>query len=129
MSYTPDIIKQTARDLRKNMTLAEKILWREIRDKKIWIKFMKQKPVYLYTENNKHDRYIIPDFISVNPKIIIEVDWKIHNIEQVTGLDIEKEKLLIQKWFKILRYTNDEIIRNITSVIQNITIHVSSCST
>jgi very-short-patch-repair endonuclease len=32
---TPDIIIETCRKLRKNMTLAEKILWEEIRKKKI----------------------------------------------------------------------------------------------
>jgi len=46
---TPDIIKQAARDLRKNMTPAEKFLWEKIRRWNIQGKqFQKQKPIFLY---------------------------------------------------------------------------------
>jgi len=105
--YIPDIIKITARDLRKKMTESEKLIWFEIKNKKIGYKFERQKPLYLYTENSWLDRYIIPDFICIELKIILEIDWSIHSNNEVLELDIEKEKLLKQKWFKILRLTNE----------------------
>jgi very-short-patch-repair endonuclease len=103
------------------MTLAEKILWEEIRRKKIlWKIFYKQKPIFVYTENNWLDRYIIPDFVNLEDKIIIEIDWSIHKIKEVYELDKYKEKLLINLWFTILRFTNKEIYNNMNNVIEKI---------
>jgi very-short-patch-repair endonuclease len=106
--------------LRKNMTDAEKKFWERIRWKKLWFKFERQKPVYLYTENFGLDRYVIPDFICIELKIIVEIDWSIHNLQEVLELDLEKEKLLNKKWFKILRLTNLEIQENINLAIQKL---------
>ena len=118
--YIPDIIKITARNLRKNMTESEKKIWFEIKNKKIWYKFERQKPLYLYTEYSWLDRYIIPDFICIALKLIIEIDWSIHDNKEVLNIDIEKEKILKQKWFTTLRLTNEEISNNIKKSIQKI---------
>ncbi|MFC1798121.1 DUF559 domain-containing protein [Patescibacteria group bacterium] len=49
----PEIIKITARNLRKNMTPAEIELWEYIRKGKILNKqFQKQKPIFVYEENS-----------------------------------------------------------------------------
>ena len=99
----PEIIVDTSRKLRINMTRAEKVLWNELKEKKIWYKFQRQKPLYLYTENSWLDRYIIPDFYCVSEKLIIEIDWNIHEKKEVLLLDKEKEKLIknksISPWF------------------------------
>lgn len=116
--FIPDIIKEAARDLRKNMTESEKKLWKELQFRKTKYKFLRQKPIYLYTENSWLDRYVIPDFCCLELKLIIEVDWNIHNLKEIYELDIEKEKLLIQKWFKIIRITNQEIEKNISSSLK-----------
>ena len=118
--FIPDIIKEAARDLRKNMTESEKKLWKELQFRKTKYKFLRQKPIYLYTENSWLDRYVIPDFCCLELKLIIEVDWNIHNLKEIYELDIEKEKLLIQKWFKIIRITNQEIEKNISSSLKKI---------
>jgi len=118
--YIPETIKIASRNLRKNMTEAEKEIWERLKWKKLWYKFERQKPIYLYTENSWLDRYIIPDFICIELKLIIEIDWNVHNLEEVLELDKEKEKLLKQKWFKILRLTNSEIKENINKSIQKI---------
>lgn len=118
--FISDIVKETARSLRKNMTECEEKLWKELKSKKIKYKFLRQKPIYIYTENSWLDRYVIPDFCSLELKLIIEVDWNIHNLEDIYLLDLEKEKLLNQKWFKILRIKNDEIKNNIMSVLTKI---------
>ena len=118
--YIPDIIKIAARDLRKNMTESEKLIWFEIKNKKIGYKFERQKPLYLYTENSWLDRYIIPDFICIELQIILEIDWIIHYNTEILELDTEKEKLLKEKWFQILRLKNDEITDNIQNSIQKI---------
>ncbi len=102
------------------MTDAEKVLWEELKWKKLWVKFLRQKPIFLYEEQPWFPRYIIPDFCSLEHKIIIEVDGSIHRKQEVYMLDREKEKLLQQKNFIIIRIENSEIFKNIDTVLENI---------
>ena len=118
--YVPDIIKQVSRILRKNLTKSEKIIWDKLRNKKLWYKFLRQKPIYLYTENSWLDRYIIPDFCCLELKLILEIDWNIHYKEDIYLLDLEKEKLLLKKWFKTIRIKNEEILNNLETTIEKL---------
>ena len=120
MVKTPDIIKEASQKLRRNMTVSEKKLWYEIHRNKLGIKFLRQKPLYLYTEDSWLDRFIIPDFISLWSKIIIEIDWNIHEIPQVLELDKHKEKQIKKLWYRIIRITNEEIDNNIYEVIERL---------
>lgn len=115
--FVPEIIKETARNMRKNMTKSEEILWNALKLRKVKYKFLRQKPMYLYSEDSWLERYIIADFCSLELKLIIEVDGNIHNQEEIALLDREKEKLLTQKWFRVLRFTNDEITNHLNIVI------------
>jgi very-short-patch-repair endonuclease len=102
------------------MTESEVVLWSFIRDEKLWIKFLRQKPVFVFTENSWLDRYVIPDFYCFKKKIILEIDWNIHNLKEIYELDLYKENLLKNMWFKIIRIKNEEIKTNINSVLENI---------
>ena len=113
-----DTIKQACRDLRKNMTESEKLLWEELKRSKLWKPFQRQRPVYVYKEDSWLKRYIIPDFICIPEKLIIEVDGSIHNIPEILELDKHKEMLLENRWYKILRFTNTEIQTNIHNVLE-----------
>ena len=116
----PDTIKEAARKLRKNMTESEVILWSFIKWSKLKVSFLRQKPIYVFTENNWLDRYIIPDFYCYKSKIILEIDWSIHNLKEVYELDLYKENLLKKMWFKIIRINNEDIKNNINNVIKTI---------
>ena len=117
---TPEIIKETSRKLRQEMTPAEKILWEKLRAKRIGFKFYRQKPTLVLTEDSWLDRYVIPDFYSPNNKVIIEIDWSIHDIKEIYLLDLEKEKLLKNKWYKIIRFRNEEVFENSEKVLEEI---------
>ena len=121
MIWMPDIIKIAARNLRKNMTPAEIKLWEYIRKLKILNKqFQKQKPIFIYEENSWLPRYIIADFYCAESKLIIELDGSIHDIKEILVLDKYKEKLLINLWYKIIRFRNEEIFENIDWVVEKI---------
>ncbi len=125
MRIIPDIIKEASRKLRKNMTNAEKLLWNELRAKKLnWIKFTRQAPTYVYTENSWLDRYIIPDFLCSKYKLIIELDWNIHDLEEIYILDKEKEKILESLGYKILRFRNEEVFEDMKWVLEIIRIKI-----
>ncbi len=107
------------------MTESEIILWSFIKWWKIWGRFLRQKPVYVFTENWWLDRYIIPDFYCYDKKIILEIDWNIHDLEEIYQLDLYKENLLKNMWFSIIRIKNEDIKNNINQVIKNIKIYLT----
>ncbi len=118
--YVPDVILEAARELRKNMTPAEKELWKHIRRNALWMKFLRQKPLFLYEEQPWLPRYVIPDFCSLEKKIILEVDGAVHTREDVYILDRAKEELLEQKGFIVIRIHNQEIFDTIDIVLEKI---------
>ena len=121
MRKIPDIIKQTTRELRANMTPAEKVLWKYLRARKLWwYKFQRQYPLYVYTQDSWLDRYIIPDFICCEYKLIIELDWSVHDTLEIQQLDETKTELTQQLWITILRFTNEEIMSDIERVLGKI---------
>lgn len=116
----PDTIKFAARELRKNMTSSENLLWKEIEKEKLWKSFQKQKPIFVYQEDNWWKRYIIADFVCLEEKLIIEVDGSVHALPEVLELDKHKEFLLEKRWYRVIRFWNEEIEKNIKSVLEEI---------
>jgi len=116
----PETIKIIARKLRNNSTKQEVILWNYLKWKALTYKFLRQSPIYLFTEDSWLDRYIIADFYCKEKKLVIELDWDIHKNKEVYILDREKEKLLEIKWIKVLRIENNEIMYNISNTIEKI---------
>jgi very-short-patch-repair endonuclease len=116
----PDVIKEASKNLRNSMTKSEVILWQYIKSWKLWVKFLRQKPIYVFSENNWLDRFLIPDFYCYEKKLIIEIDGSIHYLKEVLNLDIEKEKILNNLWYKVIRITNNEINNNIKNALLKI---------
>jgi len=119
----PDNIKIISRKLRSNMTESEVLLWNFIKWWKLWVKFLRQKPIKIFVENNWSDRFIISDFYCFEKKLILEIDWSIHDLKEVYELDLYKEELLSKMWFKIIRIKNEDIKNNIHNVIKIIKLH------
>lgn len=95
-----------ARQLRKNPTDAERLLWRKLR---FWqvdgLKFRRQQPL---------GRYIV-DFICLEKRLVIEVDGGQHS-EQV-AYDVERDTWLRDQGFKVLRFWNHDVLQNIDGVV------------
>ncbi len=103
---------ELARQNRKSPTEAEDLLWQELRGRKIdGCKFRRQHPV---------DRFIV-DFICLDRKLIVEVDGAIHAEQEQE--DADRTLLLEQKkGFKVIRFTNDEVLKDIENVLAQIAI-------
>lgn len=121
----PDIIKETARHLRKNMTPAEQKLWDHLRRDITGYRFLRQKPLYVFTEDSGQDRFIIPDFYCYKKRLILEVDGGVHTTQEVYQLDRAKEALLQSQWIQVIRITNEEIFEDIEKVIHKINTELS----
>lgn len=102
-----------ARNLRKNQTDAEQILWFQLRGKRFLnYKFRRQFPIEPY----------IVDFICLELKLIIELDGSQH-IDQLDN-DAERTKVLNQCGFKVIRFWNNELFDNFDGVLESIRLDV-----
>jgi heme b synthase len=107
-------LNQLARNLRANQTDAEKLLWRYLRSKQLEsTKFRRQQPIGNY----------IVDFISLDKKLIIELDGGQHSTNEEK--DLQRDKWLTKQGFNVLRFWNNDVIKNtkgvLASIMENIT--------
>ena len=101
--------KARSRELRKNMTLAEKMLWEYLRAKRFNnFKFRRQQVIAGF----------IVDFYCHALELIIEVDGKIHDKQQ--EYDRHRENIFMNKGFHIIRFTNKQVINDIETVLKTI---------
>ncbi len=98
-----------AKNLRKRPTEAEKLLWRYLRGRTLGgLKFRRQQPIGGY----------VVDFICLDERIVIEVDGGQHVGSK--SEDIERDKWLKGQGFKVLRFWNNEVLKNIAGVCHTI---------
>jgi len=98
-----------ARDHRKNPTDAEKVFWEKARGRKLFgLKFNRQFLIE-YKEVLGNKLYYIADFHNFENKLIIEIDGSIHQ-EQIE-YDKEREDNIKALGYKILRFSNEEVLR------------------
>ena len=111
---------EAARILRKNMTLAERILWKKLRDKRVFsVKFRRQHPV----------GFFILDFYCHEYKLGIEVDGEIHQGNVSKEYDLERTAELEKFGIKVLRFSNDQIYSDVTLVITEIQERITKYTT
>jgi very-short-patch-repair endonuclease len=91
-----------ARELRDNMTLAEKKLWYEFLRNHEYI-FLRQKPI---------DNYIV-DFFCPKLKLVIEIDGETHITEEDKKYDEKRTRILEKYGLKILRFWNDDVLNGV----------------
>ncbi len=102
-------IEAAARRLRQQLTVAETILWQALRGRQLGgLKFRCQHPV---------GRFIV-DFYCPSSKLVIEVDGDIHNQQQ--EYDQVRTEQLQAFGYTVLRFTNDEVIQDLPSVLSRI---------
>ncbi|MDP2981823.1 MAG: endonuclease domain-containing protein [Candidatus Latescibacter sp.] len=120
MSINTPVLK-TARFLRRNMTDAEKILWRELRGRKLNNhKFRRQVPFVL------GEYHFVADFYCHEKKIIIEIDGSIHQEYDIIEYDRFREEIFQIGRYRILRFSNEQISNLLDSVLDEISVIVES---
>ncbi len=97
--------KHQAIQLRKKSTPAERKLWSRIRDDQLGVTFRRQHAIGKY----------IPDFVCIEKKLIIELDGSQH-LEQ-REYDQERTKYLNALGYKVIRFWNKDVMKNLDGVI------------
>lgn len=105
-------LKPFARELRNDSTRAEVRLWCELLRKKQMrgYGFFRQRPVLDY----------IVDFMCKPLMLVIEVDGGYHTLPEMIESDKIRDERLKDIGFTTLRFTNDEVMRNINNVQRTI---------
>jgi very-short-patch-repair endonuclease len=103
--------KSRALQLRKAQTSAEARLWQALRNRRLahW-KFRRQHPI---------DRFIV-DFVTIDGKLIIEVDGVTHDSTQALARDAERTRILESLGFHVVRVTNTDVYENLEGVLEMI---------
>ena len=101
-----------ARELRKNLTVAEELLWQILRNRKLnnW-KFRRQHPI------NKS--YIL-DFYCAETKVAIELDGANHAQKDQKEYDDNRSAVLKELGIRVVRFSNEEALNDIKNVLEKI---------
>jgi very-short-patch-repair endonuclease len=99
---------ERAKELRREMTPAEKILWNELRANKLGVHFRRQQVIQGF----------IVDFYCHRAALVVEVDGDVHDLQQ--DEDERREKALSALGLRIVRFGNDEVVRDVSAVVGKI---------
>ncbi len=101
------VIKNSARELRRDMTDSETLLWDQLRDRRLsGLKFLRQHPI-VFKADYKGLNYFIADFYCHEKKTVIELDGPIH--ETTFEYDQFRDDELKKLGINTLRLKNEEL--------------------
>ena len=102
-------LTQASRDLRKNMTEAEPLLWSRLRNKQILgLQFYRQKLLLNY----------IVDFYCPSANLVIECDGGQHYTDESLEADRIRDEALDQTRLKVMRFDNGKVMGRIDDVVE-----------
>ncbi len=103
-------LTKLAKTLRKNSTHVEALLWQRLKARQLeGIKFRRQQPMEDF----------IFDFVSFEKRVIIELDGGQH-AKASRSKDYERDRLLSEAGFTVLRFWNNEVLENLDGVLEKI---------
>jgi len=101
--------QQRARELRQEMTPAEKMLWGALRDRQLGgFKFRRQYPLGPF----------ITDFYCAEKRLVLEIDGDIHDL--LKEQDEQRTRQFKEFCYRVIRFRNEEIEANIGLVLMKI---------
>jgi very-short-patch-repair endonuclease len=103
-----DSLCDKAKQLRRNQTDAEKVLWQQLRAKQLGVKFRRQQSIPPY----------IVDFMCFEHKLVIELDGGQHATQQ--QYDAQRTRFLEQQGYRVVRFWNNDVFENKEGVLQHI---------
>ena len=105
-----------AKELPKNMTFGEIALWREIKGKKLGVRFSRQIPIGQF----------IVDFYCKDLQLAIEVDGSIHFEEGHQENDTRRQKRLESLGVRVIRFSDLDVKNNLDRVLEEIIITIEN---
>jgi ATP-dependent DNA helicase RecG len=113
---TYELIREFQKERKKQTTEAERILWEQLKTKKLGVKFRRQHII---------DTFIV-DFVALSKRLVVEIDGKYHDNENQQQADEMRTAILNELGFKVIRFTNEEVIFEIERVVEQISKELES---
>jgi very-short-patch-repair endonuclease len=108
--YSYGLLKAYAAENRKNMTLAEKLLWAKLKTNSYGLRFRRQHIIGDF----------IADFVCLSCRLVIEVDGAYHAELRQQLNDFDRTFDLCSLGFTVVRFTNCEVERDVETVSRKI---------
>ena len=103
-------LKNRRRDLRQKSTMAEKLLWEELRNSKLGVKFRRQFSVKGY----------VLDFYCSKMRLGVELVGGIHKKAEIKKYDVFRKAYIEAFDIKVLEISNEEVESNMKGVVERI---------
>ena len=104
-------MKDRARELRRNQTKAETLLWSKLRNRQMdGYKFRRQKVIEPY----------IVDFVCMKLRLIVELDGGHHAEEEQAEYDEVRTEFLDGMGYRVLRFWNFQVLKHRNDVLESI---------
>ena len=111
-----ELLKENARGNRKNMTEAESIFWSLVKGNLLGQRCLRQHIIGDY----------IVDFLFRKSKVIVEIDGGYHFTEKQQTDDAVRTDWLVQQGYKVIRFTNEQVLCDTDNVINEVKVTLSS---
>lgn len=108
---------ERAKSLRKEMTNGEKLFWQILRRNNVkGFYFRRQHPINRY----------IADFYCHKAKLVVELDGEVHNSIDAKEHDENRDAVMMNFGITVLRFKNDDAVKNTDFVVKEIEKHLIS---
>ena len=104
------LLRDRARRLRREQTVAERVLWSHLRNHAAGVKFRRQHPIGNF----------IVDFVSLEARLVVEIDGGQHDRDADRRADVQRTQYLEGRGYRIVRFWNNEVLTDIDAVIARI---------
>jgi very-short-patch-repair endonuclease len=115
--HTSERADQSARRLRRDLTFAERQLWKALRALDEF-HFRRQAPM---------GRYVV-DFVCHRSRLIVEVDGGVHDIDAVAARDNERDAWLVDRGYRVIRFTNSQATGATEATVEAILASAVACT-
>jgi len=108
---TYGVLKENAKNRRKNPTEAENFLWKNLQNK--------QFEGYKFRREHIIGDFIV-DFVCLAKQLVVEIDGGYHNEKNQQEIDKIRTEYLNDRGFKVIRFTNEDVLYNIEKTLESI---------
>jgi very-short-patch-repair endonuclease len=106
----PKVHWQYAREMRKEATEAEKVLWKSLAKNQLGVSFRRQHPIGPF----------IVDFFASSYGLVIEVDGGVHLHEDAQEYDALRDEQMRYSGLTVIRFSNDDVLNRLDWVLSEI---------
>ncbi|HEY0108309.1 MAG TPA: endonuclease domain-containing protein [Fibrella sp.] len=104
-------MKELRRELRRNQTHAETLLWESLRNRTVGgVKFRRQHSIGTY----------VVDFYCAEAALVIELDGSVHDSAEAQAADREREAVICGLGLSTMRFRNADVERRLDYVLEKI---------